>query len=586
MDKNEISEICNDNLLFKRVLDSFVNQPNIAKDNPIKIGEKKLNAQPINFEQLKSCKYIYNNYSIATIHDYSHLNINQKLNLELQSIGLGCNNYLTPNNFINFLKNLIGKNINDITHNMSEYIIQESIKFGIPYTCKDSKLNRDGFQKSYITFFCKFHTKKRTGCQSKFKIIIENKIVKDINFIEIKHNHSLDRIYIESKISLITNEDKKILREAVHKGLSTPSLRKLTNINLLPQQMYNVIRNEKKEYFSNEILNLQNYVKNIQNKFDVFWKFDNDNKFYNLIIINSIIKNCYYANDIVVIDDTMCTNNFDYPFFVFLVFDENNMAQILAISIISGKNEKSFEDILSSLKTFIPTIRIFIMDRLKSQTNAVKKVYPLSKIVYCRIHIERNIIKNIKIADSKEILNIFKNFIDEKLDRMEYIKRLSSLIHDNKKSSKHIKKLIDDVDCYDPKILKSYNLKGHFTTNSIEGTFGNIKKQTEHKITPLHAILKAFVNYSENLIKRNINFKHTDINDKIYQYQDLGEYAIKILNERYKRCIEIVLMLNNENMVIQNKAHDIIDKCNCIEDVFLAFTNCSNELNQFQMVSH
>ena len=70
----------------------------------------------------------------------------------------------------------------------------------------------------------------------------------------------MDRNYIESKVPLITDDDKIKIREAVQKGLSTSSLRKLTNTNLLPQQMYNVIRNDKKEYFSNEIMHLQNYV--------------------------------------------------------------------------------------------------------------------------------------------------------------------------------------------------------------------------------------------------------------------------------------------------------------------------------------
>ena len=49
----------------------------------------------------------------------------------------------------------------DIAKNLSQFIIQESVKFGIPYSCKDSKLNRNGFQKSYIKFVCKFHTHKR-----------------------------------------------------------------------------------------------------------------------------------------------------------------------------------------------------------------------------------------------------------------------------------------------------------------------------------------------------------------------------------------------------------------------------------------
>lgn len=445
-----------------------------------------------------------NNSDSELIKNYCKLNYNQKLMLELKSIGLDIFFTVTPNNFITHLKSFIGKNQDDISKNLSQFIKQESIKFGIPYSCKDSKLKRNGFQKSYIKFVCKFHTHNRTFCNSKFKIIIDNKIIKDIDFTEIYHNHSLERNYIESKVPLISDDDKIKLREAVQKGLSTSSLRKLTNANLLPQQMYDVVR---KDYFSNEIIHLQGCVKEIQNKFDIFWKFDEDNKFYNLIIINSVIKSCSYSNDIVVVDDTMFTNNFDYPFLVFLVFDENNMVQILAISIISSKDEKNFIDIMTSFKTFIPNVRVFLMDRLKSQKNAIKKVFPLSKIVYCRLHIERNIIKQIKINNTKVLIQYFRDFVNQIIDKNEYIDRLKNLICDNQKSLKHIQNLIDDVDYYDPKILNSLNLKGHYTTNSIEGTFGNIKRQTEHKILLLCEVLKLFVNQSDNLIKKTLILK-------------------------------------------------------------------------------
>lgn len=524
-------------------------------------------SMPINYNVILNNDKICNENNILN-NNYKNLDFNSKLYLELKSIGLIDKYNQTPVDFIVFLNSLIGKNQFDFGDNFSKFITQESIKFGMPYSCIDSKLNRNGYQKSYVKFVCKFHTNKRTSCNSKFKIYFENKIIKNIDFIDMHHNHSIERIYIESKVPLITEGEKILLREAAQKGLSTSSLRKLTNLNLLPQQMYNIIRSDKKEYFSNEILNLQNYVNEISNNYDILWKNDSDNKFYNLIVINSRIKKCAYANDIVVLDDTMCTNNFDYPFLVFLVFDENNMVQVLAISIITGKNEQNFIDILLSIKSFIPSIRVFIVDRLKSQKKAINKIYPLSKIIYCRLHIERNIIKNIKINNIKYLLNVYKEFINEQMDKDQYINKLSNIMCKNHKSCKHIQALIKDVDHYDPKLLKEYNLKGHTTTNSIEGIFGNIKKQTEQKIMPLHAVLNLFVKQSENLIKNNINFKHSIINEKIYQYQDLGEYAIKILNARYDECIKIILKLNNENISIQREAHDIIDKCNCIKDDF------------------
>ena len=83
---------------------------------------------------------------------------------------------------------------------------------------------------------------------------------------------------------------------------------------------------------------------------------------------------------------------------------------------------------MSSLKTFIPDIRVFLMDRLKSQKNAISKIFPLSKIVYCRLHIERNIIKQIKINNIKDLIQYFKDFLNEKMDKKEYIDKLNTTI--------------------------------------------------------------------------------------------------------------------------------------------------------------
>ena len=83
---------------------------------------------------------------------------------------------------------------------------------------------------------------------------------------------------------------------------------------------------------------------------------------------------------------------------------------------------------MSSLKTFIPDIRVFLMDRLKSQKNAISKIFPLSKIVYYRLHIERNIIKQIKINNIRDLIQYFRDFLNEKMDKKEYIDKLNTTI--------------------------------------------------------------------------------------------------------------------------------------------------------------
>ena len=136
------------NELFNKLKDAILPPINDISNNSMAEKQKIYNDHiQYDIDKILSCDN-------EQIKNYCKLNYNQKLMLELKNIGLDISYNATPNNFITHLKSFIGKNQDDIAKNLSQFIIQESVKFGIPYSCKDSKLNRNGFQKSYI----KLHT--------------------------------------------------------------------------------------------------------------------------------------------------------------------------------------------------------------------------------------------------------------------------------------------------------------------------------------------------------------------------------------------------------------------------------------------
>ena len=112
---------------------------------------------------------------------------------------------------------------------------------------------------------------------------------------------------------------------------------------------------------------------------------------------------------------------------------------------------------------------------------------------------------------NSKILEAFMLFIHEKINREDYINMLKENIKNSNKFKKHIQKLIEDLDYYDPNILNSFFMRGHFTTNSIEGLFGNIKTSTNHNILPLHEIIKIFINQANQLMKNNLMQKHINL---------------------------------------------------------------------------
>ena len=302
-----------------------------------------------------------------------------------------------------------------------------------PYTCKDSKFNRTGVQTSYVKFICKLHTPKRGCCKSNFTIIIKDNIVQSIELDNIMHNHSMDKLFIESKVTLLTSQQKDEISRLTKIGLQAGQIRNNFDINLQPSQLYNERRTKLKERFSDEIQNLYDFTQKIKKNYEIIWKNDENNKFYSLLIVNTRIKNCSYSNDLIIFDDTLCTNRFQYPILPFFVFDENNKRQTLAISIITGKDEIHFVDILQSLKEIIIKARVFVIDRLQAQINAIKKVFNDSNIIFCRIHIARNIQK--RSGRNTKILKYFYQFINMEIGRERYIEKIQKHIVKSKENS-------------------------------------------------------------------------------------------------------------------------------------------------------
>ena len=331
----------------------------------------------------------------------------------------------------------------------------------------------------------------------------------------------------------------------------------------MSQQLYNAIRKYKNKQFENQIQKLYDYSQTLKNQFDIIWKNDENNKFESLLIVNSTIKICSYSRDIVMIDDTECTNNFNYPFIPFYCFDENNKMEMLAVGILTSKEQKSFCNILESLKLIIDNIRIFIIDRLSSQIAALNKVYPFSFLVYCRVHISRNI-EN-KMGRGNKVINLFWKFINKELTTEEYTNKLQIII--NETNSKHLIKLLADIDHYSPYILEKLRLRKHYTTNAIEGSFGNLKKWTDHKILPLHEILKLFVSQGNILMKNHFNCKTNNLDRSIYQGRTLGQYAIQKINRRINKCKELMIQTLNTDTLISEKAKLKLNNCKCNDDI-------------------
>ena len=493
------------------------------------------------------------------IRHYSCYSLEEKIVFELKSLGLqptnDNNTFHTPYEFVTFLYNLVDQQFDDYT-NLLTYIKDNSILFKCPFSCIDSNVNRRNVNVHYLKFVCKLHTKRLCNCNCNFVVYVNNHKIISINFINRYHNHPLDELFIGSKVSLVTSREKKEMKCAARKGLPSNLIRKFYGSDLLPNQLYNIIRKEKRTFFEDEIHKLYEYVQTLKNDFDFIWKEDSDDKFHSLLLVNSRINNCAYSSDIVMVDDTCCTNQFQYPILGFIVLDENNKVQVLGIGIITAKEEINFVDIFESLKEMNSNIRVFIVDRLKAQINALQIVYPEAFLVFCRVHIYRNI--EHKMGRKHEVAELFWKFIQRKMNEFEYVLSLQEIIE--KTNSKHVKNLLNDLNHYSPYSLKKHRLRGQHSTNAIEGLFGNIKKWTDNKLHPIHEIIHMFVNQARIAMKNHLNIKFDQLDSNIYCGRNLGEYAVNKIKKRYNKILQITANQLNE------ESNDYLGVCQCNKD--------------------
>ena len=236
-----------DTTVMRRLLQAFVEVTSNQIEMPNREIDQKLCHEP----------------DPETAFNYNSMNVEQRLLVELKGIGIFINDStanvtpnITPNKFITFLNNLIGQEVTpDI--DLKTVIKDQSLIFCCPFSVIDSNLNRRDMYIHYIKFVCKLHTKRFCCCKASFTVYIKDNKVSSIKFHERNHNHSLDELYIGSKVALLTSNKRREMRLAASRGLPTSLIRKFYGPDILPNQIYNIIRNQKNQ---NQRMKSKNYM--------------------------------------------------------------------------------------------------------------------------------------------------------------------------------------------------------------------------------------------------------------------------------------------------------------------------------------
>ena len=242
-------------------------------------------------------------------------------------------------------------------------------------------------------------------------------------------------------------------------------------------------------------------------------------------------------------DDTSNTNIYNKNMIAIIVKDDNSFNQLISFGYLYDQTESSFKMYLNQLYTILNyKPEIIICDRCGAQFNAIKEVFPDTKVFFCRIHIERSLMKyfkkdhiimkmfylmiNMKLSEEDMIIiwktvikNNIKNLKEEETeeineedediseDSKEQEDNLyetdqvdtSTIIKEDNKTSENIKILLEEAnnmkinkgifclidllehkDNWLPSECIKYGIYHDYTTNRVEGFFGHLKRLTKH----------------------------------------------------------------------------------------------------------
>ena len=177
-------------------------------------------------------------------------------------------------------------------------------------------------------------------------------------------------------------------------------------------------------------------------------------------------------------DDIQCTSIDGNTIINICIKDCNDACQLIAFAVTQSKKEEDFKHFISDIKEHHGEPRVFVVDRCGQQYDAISQLTE-SKIVFCKVHVRRNIEE---MFGNTIVVKIFDRLMRGIINDDEYIAILNE--ESSKRddiSKKRLQKLLKDMVHYSPTHTSSLRLRCQYTTNTVEGFHGSLRNLLEGK---------------------------------------------------------------------------------------------------------
>ena len=453
--------------------------------NPTKIDQYQDYHQILNRQPKLSSIPQYNEInknttiSVASKNDEIYLQVpSDPINDSLSTV--------TPGDLINCFRKLNKQTINSL-EDLVHYIHDVSISLGSPFVSV-----KTGPTRKIQQFACQFH-----NSNYQCKALVSYYYDKETNTIFLEemcnqHTHPISEILPTKSRNTLTYLQRSRIQIATQEGFKATTIKRKENLVCSKDVLYASRRRILKELREDEIKILLAIMCDYNNWTNGIF-IDETNKFVCCFSLHNHMLNCPYARDIVIIDDTSCTNFYGKPLITMIVEDENGKNQVLSFGIMEDRCKNSFRIYFSNVKKLIGDIEVFVTDRNFTQIDAVCELWPNAIIIYCTRHIG----KNIKDKVSKEMYEEFQKMLHNKKTEEELLKDFRDYIvaHQDTQASNVLQGLLDSTEHWLSSITSKYMHRGNSTSNRVEGFFGSFKNFTDHDILSLGELVKTIYIY-------------------------------------------------------------------------------------------
>jgi len=290
--------------------------------------------------------------------------------------------FSTPEDLVNTIIS-IETNIDDLK-DIKTILNALSFRYGIRF-----KNHSTGPSRNFQYYSCSMD-KTIYNCKSRVVFSIFNGKIK---FEKANWDHSHDfRSFQKEKKFMLSPSQIKSIQDATMNGMSAGRIRIMEQLTCGSDLLYEIRRPILRAIKSNEIDRLIRISKEFKDyQYEIMT--NENNEFNGAYYFPVRITKSNYANDICIVDDTVCTNNFNKPLIVSLAVDQNSLTQVTGFGLMIKKEKIDFIKYFQKLKANIGNdIRLFITDRSYAQVAAMKEVFPNARIIFCFLHLKRNLV--------------------------------------------------------------------------------------------------------------------------------------------------------------------------------------------------